>query len=95
MLVILLFLVRLYNTKRFIYNKIQQYINLCISGSFKCADEGEECKCTGSVKYGSGSKWTSERYTDKDTVSCINEVFGDPKPFARKECRCTPAIAGL
>jgi len=28
-----------------------------------------------------------------DTISCTNEVFGDPKPSARKECRCTPAIA--
>merc|ERR1712136_652236 len=54
-----------------------------------CATEGQICNCDGKVKYGRDETWTAERDV-KGSINCTNDVFGDPKLFLQKECRCTP-----
>jgi len=57
-----------------------------------CATEGEICKCHGKVKYGRHESWTAERDVN-GSINCTNDVFGDPKPYFKKECLCTPMVA--
>lgn len=58
-----------------------------------CAQEGEECECDGYVRYGE-DKYGKEGWTEWMEVSgkvlCDNEVFGDPRPRAKKVCQCQP-----
>ena len=67
----------------------------CFTGSYICASEGEDCDCIGIVKYGKDSTWTSERWNDKGTIACTNDVFDDPLPNIRKECKCIPEAIGM
>jgi len=54
-----------------------------------CATEGQICKCHGKVKYGRDENWTAEKDV-VGSINCTNEEFGDPKPYFKKECLCTP-----
>jgi hypothetical protein len=52
----------------------------------KCAVEGGTCIFSGTktVRYGTGSKWTSKTATG--SIACTNAVFGDPAYGYVKEC---------
>jgi len=52
----------------------------------KCASEYENCGFSGTytVRYGTGSSWSTKTLTDG--VTCSNAVFGDPAYGYAKEC---------
>ena len=58
----------------------------------KCANEGESCICTGSVKYGAQGKWSSYK-PSTSSIRCVNSVFGDPYPGVGKACYCNQGLA--
>ena len=62
-----------------------------ILGTFKCANEGEMCECTGNIIYGKGSTWTAPMEEDNE-IECTNGVFGDPIRGTVKECLCFPSF---
>ena len=53
-----------------------------------CAVEGQTCSCSGIVTYGKGKVWTVPHRVVGGSISCTNNVFGDPLRGTRKECRC-------
>ena len=56
----------------------------CPNGYTFCADEEDECKFTGTVAYGNGDSYT---FMESDgSISCTNDVFGDPLPNVFKQC---------
>ena len=57
--------------------------------SHKCADEHGSCACTGTVKFGAGSKWSPPKRVS-GSIQCSDTVFGDPDPGVRKTCVCGP-----
>lgn len=69
--------------------------NTCVDYQIKtpekyiCSLEGSECKCSGTVTYG-----TNENFIEKKvdgSIMCNNESFGsDPKAGAPKKCICQP-----
>jgi hypothetical protein len=60
-------------------------------GWHQCAEEGKECSCRGTVRYGSSAAWV-EKYVN-GAISCTGEEFGDlaGKP---KTCQCRPMFTG-
>ena len=56
----------------------------------QCATEGQVCKCTGVVRYGSGERW-SHYQPSHTSVLCNLHVFGDPNVGVRKMCMCRKA----
>jgi len=50
-----------------------------------CAKEGEECPCTGSVRYGAGTTWTPYKFVG-GTITCDNVNFTDPLKGTAKSC---------
>jgi len=58
------------------------------SGWTKCSDEHGQCSCTGIVRYGKGSTWSSHK-PSSGTIQCKNSVFGDPLRGVIKECQCS------
>jgi hypothetical protein len=51
-----------------------------------CAPEGEFCRCSGIVRFG-----TEQKYLDRQVdggISCSVDVFGDPVPGSAKFCLC-------
>eukprot|EP00667_Euglena_gracilis_P006055 EG_transcript_6096 len=59
----------------------------------KCADEGGSCGCSGLVRFGVGTAWTTPRAVSGQ-IACSNSVFGDPAPGQVKACFCSPASPG-
>jgi len=57
--------------------------------TYKCANEGQTCKCRGIVTYGHGSK-TAKR-SSSGSIGCNNGVFGDPIRGRVKSCTCNSA----
>lgn len=57
----------------------------------RCAGEHQQCTCTGSVIYGVSQTWTPPR-TVNGSISCNNNVFGDPLRSVVKECRCQSSL---
>ena len=52
-----------------------------------CAEEGGSCSCTGIVKYGTPSQFTTK--LSLGSIQCSNESFGlDPAPQNIKNCYC-------
>ena len=59
-------------------------------GTFKCADENEMCKCSGTVKYGLDPKWSAPKNVGS-RIECTNKEFGDVSQNTVKTCMCTPS----
>jgi len=64
-------------------------------GSYKCANEGSWCSCTGTVRYtgrSSGCWYMSPRYKVDVVggIQCNNDEFTDAAPGCDKECTCFP-----
>eukprot|EP00933_Yihiella_yeosuensis_P052061 TRINITY_DN50049_c0_g1_i1.p1 TRINITY_DN50049_c0_g1~~TRINITY_DN50049_c0_g1_i1.p1 ORF type:complete len:789 (+),score=65.65 TRINITY_DN50049_c0_g1_i1:240-2369(+) len=63
-------------------------ICLPINGT-ECAKEGGKCQCTGLVRYGIGSQFSSWKKVS-GSIDCTNGVFGDPAPgMGGKACQCS------
>lgn len=58
-----------------------------------CAAEGETCKVNGTteVRYGTATQYVTKTVTD--TVSCTNEMFGDPAFNQAKSCSVVSTAA--
>ena len=58
------------------------------AGYARCAAENQFCEFSGaaSVVYGAGATWTAPRTFTGNTVSCSNQIFGDPLPNVVKAC---------
>ena len=54
----------------------------------ECAKERGSCTCEGIVKYGVGDSWVEKKVSG--TISCSNDVFGDPAYTYSKKCICIP-----
>lgn len=57
----------------------------------QCATEGGTCPCQGFVRYGHTRRNTpmfAEPLAVSGSVSCTNDVFGDPYPGRQKICQC-------
>jgi hypothetical protein len=56
----------------------------------KCADEGENCTwpetATGIVWYGAENSYAAKRFSNRQSIPCVNAVFGDPVQGTRKAC---------
>jgi|EP01047_Picozoa_sp_COSAG01_P022465 hypothetical protein len=65
----------------------------------KCANENQNCACTGMVRYGhhnhknQGPKWSPWK-TSTGGIRCTNGVFGDPAPGTVKYCECNAGGCG-
>lgn len=57
-----------------------------------CADEGKECACRGTVRFGATSSWL-EKYVD-GSISCASEAFGEVYGEKIKKCQCRPMYTG-
>jgi hypothetical protein len=52
----------------------------------KCAKENQNCKCTGTVKYGAKGKFSHKK--SSGSIACGNRKFGDPISGVAKSCYC-------
>jgi hypothetical protein len=65
----------------------------------KCANENQNCACTGQVRYGhhnhkgQGQVW-SQWKSSTGSIRCTNGVFGDPAPGTVKYCECKAGGTG-
>jgi hypothetical protein len=63
-------------------------------GWHQCAEEGKECSCRGTVRFGSSASWV-EKYVN-GAIGCTGQEFVDlsgtgPKPVT---CQCRPMFTG-
>ena len=52
----------------------------------RCANEGGSCRFYGQkdIRYGAGNRWNYQ--SARNSISCSNDVFGDPAPGVGKAC---------
>ena len=74
-------------------------LTMCSAGGEgwrQCATERGTCPCDGFVRYGH-TQGNTLRFTDpmaiSGSVSCTNDVFGDPYPGRQKICQCSTDAA--
>eukprot|EP00492_Amphilonche_elongata_P005723 TRINITY_DN91_c0_g1_i11.p1 TRINITY_DN91_c0_g1~~TRINITY_DN91_c0_g1_i11.p1 ORF type:complete len:986 (+),score=193.47 TRINITY_DN91_c0_g1_i11:55-3012(+) len=64
-----------------------------LSGGWEfCARERQICICSGQVRYGKDTVWTTSHLIQGSTL-CDNSIFSDPIPGQSKECQCRSALA--
>ena len=67
---------------------IADVTNVPATAWMDCAVEhsGTPCTCTGVVRYGASTSWSSRLSSGE--IECSNGVFGDPVPGTVKTCQC-------
>jgi len=58
----------------------------------QCAEQGRECACRGTARFGTTSTWL-EKFVD-GSISCAREAFGGQLLAGNKTCQCRPMYTG-